>query len=125
VTENIDVCVEPFYIEERIIEQESIYVFGYKITIKNNSAYNVQLLSRHWFITDSNGQQSEVQGEGVVGEQPVIEPLGEFQYTSGSNFKTPVGTMHGTYDMVCQSNNPTYFKVKIPPFLLANKTMIH
>jgi len=125
LTEDIDICVEPYYIEERIVEQQSIYVFGYKITIRNNSKHTVQLLSRHWFITDSDGNQSEVQGDGVVGIQPVIEPLSEFQYSSGSNFKTPVGTMHGTYDMICQSSLPTHFSVKIAPFLLADKTMIH
>ena len=125
IAESIDIDVTPYYIEERMMEDESIYVFGYQITIRNNSQHNVQLLSRHWFITDSDGNQSEVQGEGVVGVQPIIEPNGEFQYSSGSNFRTPVGTMHGNYDMVSQSDEPAYFSVAIAPFLLANQKIIH
>ena len=121
----IDVDVKPYYIEERIVDQEPLFVFGYQITIRNNSKHNVQLLSRHWYITDSNGNQSEVKGDGVVGVQPVIAPNSEFQYSSGSNFRTPVGTMHGQYEMLCNETTPTVFSIDILPFLLANKKIIH
>ena len=117
----IKVDVTPYYIEEREIEQEAVYIFGYQITIKNNSQHTVQLLSRHWFITDGNGNQGEVKGDGVVGQQPIIEPNNEFQYNSGSNFKTPIGTMHGQFDMVSKTETPEYFSVNIAPFLLADK----
>jgi len=120
----IHIDVKPYYIEERQMEQESIYIFGYQITIKNNSNHPVQLLSRHWVITDGNGDQDEVKGEGVIGQQPTIEPNNEFQYNSGSNFKTPVGTMHGQYEMVSRNDTPEYFSVEISPFLLADKKIL-
>lgn len=121
----INIDVKPYYIEERVVDKESLYVFGYEITIRNNSQHPVKLLNRHWFITDGNGKQSEVQGEGVVGLQPVIEPQSEFQYSSGSNFKTPVGTMHGQYEMICDQLSSAPFKVDISPFLLADKAILH
>jgi len=120
----IHIDVKPYYIEEKQMEKEPIYIFGYQITIKNNSAHPVQLLSRHWIITDGDGNQDEVKGEGVIGQQPTIEPNNEFQYSSGSNFKTPIGTMHGQYEMVSRTDTPEYFSVKISPFLLADKKIL-
>jgi len=120
----IKVDVKPYYIEERNIEKEAVYIFGYQITIKNTSKHTVQLLSRHWFITDGDGNQGEIKGEGVVGLQPIIKPNDEFQYSSGSNFKTPIGTMHGQYEMVSQTETPEYFSVDIAPFLLVDKKIL-
>lgn len=125
IDELIDVDVKPYYIEERIVDKKPLFIFGYQITIRNNSKHSIQLLSRHWYITDSDGNQSEVQGDGVVGVQPIILPNSEFQYSSGSNFKTPVGTMHGKYEMLCKTRDPEVFNVDIMPFLLANKKIIH
>lgn len=125
IHELIDVDVTPYYIEERVVDEKPLFIFGYQITIRNNSEHSIQLLGRHWFITDSDGNQSEVQGDGVVGVQPVIAPNSEFKYSSGSNFKTPVGTMHGQYKMLCEAIEPQAFNVQIMPFLLANKINIH
>lgn len=120
----INIDVAPFYIEERLVQNEPLYIFGYHITIKNNSLHPVQLLSRHWVITDSDGNKSEVKGDGVVGVQPIIEPNEAFEYSSGSNFRTPVGTMHGQYTMISKTDNPINFDVDIAPFLLADKKII-
>ncbi|MGB1297932.1 MAG: Co2+/Mg2+ efflux protein ApaG [Psychrobium sp.] len=125
ISELITVDVKPYYIEEREVDDAPLFVFGYEVTIRNNSDVPVQLLNRHWYITDGDGKQSEVKGEGVVGLQPVIEPMSEFQYSSGSNFRTPVGTMHGQYEMQCQQLESQLFHVDISPFLLANNTVIH
>ncbi|MDP2559585.1 Co2+/Mg2+ efflux protein ApaG [Psychrobium sp. 1_MG-2023] len=119
----ISVQVNSNFIEQREADNQTLYVFGYHITIVNNSNEPVQLLRRHWLITDSDGNQSEVEGEGVVGLQPTIEANGEFQYSSGSTFKTQVGTMQGKFMMVDATGQP--FDVAIEPFLLADSTMIH
>ncbi len=79
--------VQSIYVESQSIPEEERYVFAYTITIRNLGRTNVQLLGRYWLITNSNGRQTEVQGEGVIGEQPVIPPGGEFQYTSGAFWK--------------------------------------
>lgn len=92
--------VQSVYVESQSIPEEERYVFAYTITIRNLGRFNVQLLGRYWLITNSNGRQTEVQGEGVVGEQPLIPPGGEFQYTSGAILETPLGTMEGHYEMV-------------------------
>ena len=92
--------VQSIYVESQSIPEEERYVFVYTITIRNLGRTDVQLLGRYWLITNSNGRQTEVQGEGVIGEQPVIPPGGEFQYTSGAILETPLGTMEGHYEMV-------------------------
>tara|TARA_B110001452_G_scaffold226176_1_gene200461 strand:- start:1729 stop:2124 length:396 start_codon:yes stop_codon:yes gene_type:complete len=125
ISELVTVDVKPYYIEERVLDEAPLFVFGYQVTIRNNSQYPVQLLNRHWYITDGDGNQSEVKGEGVIGLQPVIEPQSEFQYSSGSNFRTPIGTMHGQYEMHCDKLQSPLFQVNISPFLLANNTLIH
>jgi len=118
----IDVSVNPYFIEQRMVDNEDVFLFGYQITIANNSQREVQLLRRHWIITDSDGNQSEVEGEGVVGLQPTIESNQQFQYSSGSTFKTPVGIMHGIYTMICDKQ---VFDVVIAPFRLADEKNIH
>lgn len=118
----IEVDVKPYFIEQRTVEQTQQYVFGYHVTITNNSEHAVQLLRRHWVITDSDGKQSEVEGEGVVGLQPLIEPAAQFEYSSGSSFSTPMGFMQGEYLMVSDQQE---FNVTIKPFRLADAKMIH
>lgn len=115
--------VQSLYVESQSLPEEERYVFAYTITIRNLGRFNVQLLGRYWLITNANGRQTEVQGEGVVGEQPLIPPGGEFQYTSGAVLETPLGTMEGHYEMVDHLGQP--FRTAIPVFRLAIPTLIH
>lgn len=107
------------------------YTFAYTITIQNRGETPVQLLSRHWIITDANDEVQEVRGEGVVGEQPVIAPGEQFRYTSGATLPTPVGCMEGTYTMIAPVDadvDPTElpaFDVPIPPFTLHTPNALH
>jgi len=99
------------------------YVFAYTITITNLSDKPFQLISRHWIITDGTGETEEVYGDGVVGEQPLIQPGERFTYTSGSVFKTEMGTMEGRYFM--QRQNGDKFEVEIPLFVLSIPRTLH
>ncbi|ESS58049.1 Co2+/Mg2+ efflux protein ApaG [Kosakonia cowanii] len=119
----VSVQVQSLYIESQSQPDHERYVFAYTVTIRNLGRSAVQLLSRYWLITNGNGRETEVQGEGVVGEQPHIEPGGEFQYTSGAVIETPLGTMQGHYDMVDAQGTP--FRVAIPVFRLAVPIVIH
>ena len=117
------VQVQSVYIEAQSIPEEQRYVFAYTVTVRNLGRFNVKLLGRYWLITNSNGQKTEVQGEGVVGEQPLIAPGEEFHYTSGAVLETPMGTMQGYYHMVDHQNQS--FKVEIPVFRLSLPTLIN
>lgn len=99
-TRGISVDVASTYLPERSVPTGHRYAFAYTVTIRNEGSETAQLISRHWIITDSHGQEEEVRGEGVVGEQPVLEPGQEFEYTSWCVLKTPSGQMRGTYQMV-------------------------
>jgi len=99
------------------------YVFAYTITITNSGSVPVQLLSRHWFITDANNQVQEVKGLGVVGEQPYLRPDESFEYTSGTAMATPVGTMRGSYQMVAEGGEK--FEAPIPEFTLSMPRVLH
>ena len=112
----IKVSVETFYVEGQSEPEQDKYVFAYSITIKNHSLCSAKLLSRYWLITDANGKEVEVQGEGVVGEQPLIRPGETFTYTSGAPLGTPTGFMHGQYKMEREDGDD--FLVDIPPFSL-------
>ncbi|WP_420959399.1 Co2+/Mg2+ efflux protein ApaG [Brucella sp. IR073] len=116
ITRQIEVVVEPFYLEEQSDPDEYRYVFGYKVTIANNSEETVQLRSRHWRITDENGRVEEVHGAGVVGEQPVLDPGDSYQYSSGCPLSTPSGMMVGRYQM--QGEGGKDFEIEIPAFSL-------
>jgi ApaG protein len=116
VTDSIRVSVEPFFIEGQSAPAERRWVFGYRVTIANEGARPVQLLSRHWRITDARGRLLEVRGAGVVGEQPRLEPGQSFTYTSGTPLETPTGIMQGTYQMVDDEGRS--FEVRIPTFSL-------
>jgi ApaG protein len=115
-TERITVTVQPRFIEEQSSPAGGTYVWAYKVRIENRSAETVQLLNRHWKITDAHGRMEEVRGPGVVGEQPVLRPGDAFEYTSGCPLKTPSGFMAGTYEM--ERANGTRFLVRIPMFSL-------
>lgn len=99
------------------------YVFAYHITVKNAGTIGAQLLTRHWVITDGTGTTQEVKGDGVIGEQPALSPGEQFRYTSGSVLETPVGTMHGSYQMIAEDGNR--FEAPIPPFTLAIPRVLH
>ena len=115
-TREIDVEVEPFYLPERSTPQDGRYVWGYRVTIVNNSSLLVQLLARYWRITDASGRVEEVRGAGVVGEQPELNPGDSFQYTSGCPLRTPSGFMVGSYTM--RDGDDNLFEVAIPAFSL-------
>jgi ApaG protein len=120
---NITVEVETDYIEGQSEPDNERYVFSYTITIRNEGGEPAQLLSRHWLITDANGNVQEVRGEGVVGEQPHLNPGEGFQYTSGAMITTPVGSMQGTYQMVTDQGDE--FDTEIPAFTLAIPRTLH
>ena len=111
------------HLVEQSDEADNRYVFSYTITVTNHGESTVQLLSRHWIITDSNNQVQEVRGQGVVGEQPVIKPGQSFAYTSGSVLATPVGTMTGSYQMVDEDG--TKFDAPIAQFVLSVPRVLH
>jgi ApaG protein len=115
-TGGITVSVETAYIEKDSDPDNQYFVWAYRIKIENNSANTVQLLSRHWKITDALGRQQEVKGAGVVGEQPVLAPGASFSYSSGTPLQTPSGFMRGTYAM--RADNGREFDIEIPAFSL-------
>lgn len=116
VTRNIRIRVESHYDPERSDTDRERWFFVYTIRIANEGPETVQLLSRHWIITDANGEIEEVRGPGVIGEQPVLEPDQSFEYSSGCPLGTSFGTMHGTYQMV--TRNGEHFDAEIAPFAL-------
>ncbi len=116
VTRNIAVNVEPFYLEDQSEPGESRYVWAYRITIDNQSDQWVKLLARYWHITDGAGRVEEVSGEGVVGDQPELEPGDSYQYTSGCPLQTPSGIMVGRYTM--RNGKGELFEIDIPAFSL-------
>jgi ApaG protein len=116
VTQGIRVSVRARFSEQNSDPQRGQWVFLYTITIRNEGAFRVQLLTRHWIITDANGEVEEVKGPGVVGKQPILEPGQGFEYTSACPLKTPFGSMHGTYQMLGPSNET--FDVQIAGFAL-------
>ena len=115
-TAAIKVIVEPFYLEEQSEPEANHFVWAYHVRIENNGKKTVRLMTRHWRITDSLGNTQEVQGDGVVGEQPVLTPGESFEYTSGTPLGTPSGIMVGTYQMETESGDR--FDVDIPAFSL-------
>ncbi|NJL12463.1 MAG: Co2+/Mg2+ efflux protein ApaG [Microscillaceae bacterium] len=117
ITEGIKVSVVTDYQEDYSNPAQSHFVFTYKITIENRSASTIQLLRRHWFIHDSNGYVREVEGEGVVGKKPILEPGEVHQYVSGCNLRTGLGKMHGTYVME-RAFDGKLLEVIIPEFTL-------
>lgn len=116
VTRDIEVAVEPFYLEDQSDPDDSRYVWGYRIVISNHSDTTVRLMQRYWNITDQNGQVDEITGPGVIGEQPVLNPGDTFEYSSGCPLDTPSGLMYGHYQMVTTQGDS--FNVAIPAFSL-------
>lgn len=131
VTQGIKVRVASFYLEDQSVPEQRRYVWAYRIVIENHGSRTVQLLRRTWEITDATGRTFRVEGDGVVGEQPVLEPGEAFEYTSGTPLETPSGFMVGWYHMVVHGEGPAValalagakagaepFDVAIPAFSL-------
>jgi ApaG protein len=117
ITEGVKVSVETIYQPEYSNPVNEHFMFAYRVKIENMGDYTVQLMSRKWSIFDSNGTKRQVEGEGVVGQQPIIEPGENHEYVSGCNLKTDIGTMKGSYEMVRVVDGQR-FQVKIPEFQL-------
>ena len=115
VTAGIKVSVETFYQPTHSTPGFNQYVFAYRISITNDSEYTVQLKKRHWHIVSSDNLHKEVEGDGVVGEQPMIAPGETYRYVSGCNLNSEIGKMYGTYLME-RVNDSKLFFVKIPEF---------
>lgn len=119
----VDIKVNTQYLKQQSDPGRSSYAFAYTITITNNRATPVKLLSRHWIITDQNNKVEEVKGSGVVGQQPLIKPGQSYQYSSGAVIHTEIGDMKGTYTM--QASDGELFDAPIPLFILAVPHMLH
>jgi ApaG protein len=119
----IDVDVATRFLEDRSQPDSGQYVFAYTIVIRNRGTKPARLLARHWVITDGNGKVEEVDGEGVVGEQPRLRPGEQFRYTSGAVLETDHGTMRGSYAMV--ADDGTRFDAPIAPFALSVPRTLH
>jgi ApaG protein len=117
-TGKIHISVEPDFVDEQSQPEAHQYLWAYQVTIENRGDVPVQLLSRYWRITDARGRVREVRGDGVIGEQPVIDPGCSFQYTSGAPLETASGFMSGTYQM--RDSAGKGFEVAIPTFALVS-----
>lgn len=120
ITDDIKVSVETLYQPEYSNPENNHFIFSYRITIENMGKYTIQLLRRQWQIYDSIGSFREVEGEGVVGEQPIIAPGEQYQYVSGCNLKSDFGSMKGCYEMFREFDNQTII-IQIPQFNLITK----
>lgn len=122
-TRGIRIRVSPSYVSEQSDPEEERYLFAYHIRIDNEGDEAVRLISRHWLITDGDGNNSDVQGLGVVGEQPHLGPGESYEYSSACPLPTPVGTMQGSFHMVLDSGEE--FDAEIQPFTLAVPKSLH
>jgi len=120
---DIKVTTRTAFLPDQSDVENGRYVFSYTITITNTGRVAVQLISRHWIITDAENKVQEVKGLGVVGEQPHLKPNESFEYTSGTAIATPVGTMRGSYQLVAADG--TQFDAPIPEFTLAMPRVLH
>jgi ApaG protein len=122
-TYNIQVSAVSTYLPDQSEPDAGRFVFAYTITIRNAGQVPAKLLNRHWIVTDANGQIQEVRGAGVVGEQPHLKPGESFEYTSGTQLGTPLGSMHGSYGML--ADDGTRFDATIAPFSLGERKQLH
>lgn len=120
---SIQITVESEYVAEHSSIDDEQYAFVYTITITNQGTSALQLIARHWHITDGNGKTRDIEGEGVVGEQPQLKPKAPFSYTSSVVLTTPVGVMQGNYTLKTPSDE--LLKAEIPAFRLAKPNSLH
>ncbi|MBS0228237.1 MAG: Co2+/Mg2+ efflux protein ApaG [Proteobacteria bacterium] len=118
-----DINVDARYLDDQSVPEERRYMFAYTIRIRNQGKVPARLLGRYWLITDGNGHVREVEGDGVVGEQPWLRPGEGFEYTSGAVLETDIGTMQGSYDML--ADDGTRFATPIPAFTLSVPRTLH
>jgi ApaG protein len=123
ITQGIEVLVLPEYLPAESRPEESRFIFAYHVTIANHGETEVQLISRHWIITDGHGAVHEVKGPGVIGQQPRLKAGEKYEYSSFCPLPTPTGNMRGTYQMV--NDRGAQFDVKIPLFFLRDTRAIH
>lgn len=119
----IDIDVATRFLADQSAPEDGRYVFAYTIRIRNSGRIGARLLGRHWIVTDANGKVQEVDGEGVIGEQPWLRPGQDFKYTSGAVLETSLGTMQGRYDML--ADDGTRFDAPIPQFTLSIPRTLH
>jgi ApaG protein len=119
----ITVAAHATYVAEQSDPSRDRYVFAYRIQVTNTGTVSAQLMSRHWIITDGEHRVQEVKGAGVIGQQPLLKPGESFEYTSGTEIPTPVGTMRGSYQMVAEDG--CAFDAPIPPFTLSVPRVLH
>ena len=119
----IAVAAHATYVADQSDPSRDQYVFAYRIKVTNTGSVSALLMSRHWIITDGEHRVQEVKGQGVIGQQPVLKPGESFEYTSGTQLPTPVGTMRGTYQMVAEDGYA--FEATIPPFTLSVPRILH
>lgn len=117
VTHGVKITVQTDFQDEHSDTDQNYFLFSYRVIIENNSEFVVKLLKRHWFIFDSNGDYREVEGEGVVGEQPVLAPNEVYEYESACSLSTDIGRMNGTYLMMREMDGAQFY-VNIPEFEL-------
>lgn len=122
-THDIEIRVEPKFVPEQSDPTANYYFFAYRVRISNHSPTSAKLISRHWIITDGHGHTEEVRGEGVVGEQPLLEPGASYEYTSACPLPTPTGNMRGSYQM--QDSAGRRLNVRIPLFFLRHPDTFH
>ena len=122
-TKKINITVNPYFLDDQSEPEDQHFVWAYQVTIDNQSKEKVQLKNRYWKIIDSNGIEQEVRGEGVVGEQPILNPGEKFEYTSGTPLTTPSGFMEGYYEM--ETKNGNKFEASIPLFSLDAPTILN
>jgi len=120
---DITISVDTRFLDDQSAPADNRYAFAYTVTIANHGTVGARLMSRHWIITDANGKVHEVRGEGVIGEQPWVQPGRDFEYTSGAVLETALGTMHGSYQMV--ADDGTQFDALIPAFVLTTPRTLH
>ena len=119
----ISVSTRVKFVPDQSDVERSRYVFAYTIRITNTGTVTARLLTRHWIITDANGEVQEVKGDGVVGEQPLLKPRESFEYTSGTAIATAVGTMRGSYQMI--ADDGVRFEAPVPEFTLSVPRVLH
>ncbi|TBR18552.1 MAG: Co2+/Mg2+ efflux protein ApaG [Chitinophagaceae bacterium] len=117
ISEGVEISVETFYQQDYSNPLQSEFMFAYRIFIENHNSFPIKLHRRHWYIFDSNSTHREVEGEGVVGVQPIIAPGEKYQYVSGCNLQTEIGKMSGSYQME-NLNSKQMFDVNIPAFVM-------
>lgn len=122
-TRQIRVAVQPAFVREESDPRRDYYFFSYTVRITNDGFEPVQLLSRRWVITDATGKVEEVQGDGVIGQQPTVKPGETFQYSSFCPLPTPTGSMEGSYTMLTSKGEQV--EVQIPKFVLAEPSQYH